>query len=175
MSDRVWHKGPPPHVLDAQTMHELFDYDPETGSLVWRRTVCARVQKGRHAGTPSGKGYLRVMVSGKNYYVHRIAYAMTWGSWPEQIDHIDGDRSNNRISNLRGVTNLINSHNVRRKKLGNTGVRGIYFNKRFSSFYATIFANRKRIYVGAFKNLSDAEAAVNAAREKHQSAWRLAA
>ena len=104
---------------DAETLRTLFDYNPDTGQLSWRR--------GKRAGQPCGylagdyKGYLRVKVQQRHYRVHRLVWAYYYGEdIPEGlvIDHIDHDPQNNRIDNLRVVT--VGENNANRRRVGHT-------------------------------------------------------
>ena len=91
-------------------------YEPETGFLFWTDKAHKSV-KNKKAGTPNHLGYIIVLFKNKPYKAHRIAWLLTHGSWPSQmIDHIDGNTSNNALSNLRDVdnkTNQCNRHKAR--------------------------------------------------------------
>jgi hypothetical protein len=170
MSDRTWHNGPPPHV-SFKELCETFSYDENTGELKWEVEKSFKIRKGHSASTDSGNGYKKVMLNGKNMYVHRIIWAMKYGEFPEQIDHINGIRSDNRLSNLRKADNLLNSHNHHKFRETNSGFRNVYFDKRYGTFRATIYSNGKRIYMGTFITAIDAHKAVLDARNKYQSIY----
>ena len=91
-------------------------YEPETGFLFWTDKAHKSV-KNKQAGTPNHLGYIIVLFKSKPYKAHRLAWLLTHGSWPRQmIDHIDGNTSNNALSNLRDVdnkTNQCNRHKAR--------------------------------------------------------------
>lgn len=170
MSNRKWNKGKPPHV-GIDVLRSLFSFDSDTGILRWAVSPTARVKVGQEAGTQHDCGYKRVMVQGKNLYVHRIIFAILHGEWPEQIDHINGKRQDNRAENLRGVTNLINCHNKHVPRPTNSGSPNVYLDRRYGTYKATIYSNRSRFYLGTFKNLSEASAAVERAKIAHQSKY----
>ena len=90
-----------------------------------------------------------------------------YGYFPEFVDHIDGDKENNKIENLRGCTRCENSQNTRIRSHNTSGVKGVYRNKIKNKWVAGIRANRKYIYLGSFNQLEDAEAAVIEGRKKH--------
>ncbi|KLP57400.1 hypothetical protein ABR39_03985 [Enterobacter genomosp. O] len=119
--------------------HELFRYDD--GKIYWniRRSG---VRYGKSPNKTTTQGYLTVIVDGKQLLVHRIIYEMHHGEIPNghEIDHIDGDKKNNNIDNLRAVSRAVNSRN-KRKLTGNTsGVTGVDFLKRRNEWRAR-FAN----------------------------------
>jgi hypothetical protein len=119
-------------------LRELFEYDPSTGALVWRtrpesdfktRSAWLWVNR-RCAGKPVGavipNGYLQTYVNGKMFMVHRIVWAMHYGSWPEHhIDHVNHVRGDNRVSNLRDVTATGNARNASLYSTNTSGVTGV--------------------------------------------------
>jgi hypothetical protein len=101
---------------------EWMDYDPETGVFTWKRSGIRR-KEGEKAGTGDGKGYLTARFLGKQIKLHRIAWLWMHGELPKYMDHVNGDRSDNRISNLRPATQQQNIWNrVKRGKY----LRGVY-------------------------------------------------
>ncbi len=131
-------------------------YDPETGEFV-------RVD-GSRAGCKhtdlSGKTYLRIMINGKRYRSHRLAWLFITGEMPEnQIDHINGDGTDNRACNLRAVTQLENSKNQRLARNNTTGLSGVTWHSQVSKWLVRIGDNNKRKYLGLYETLLDAAAA----------------
>jgi hypothetical protein len=131
----------------------LLDYNPETGDVTWRvyRGRCANV--GDLAGSVSLNGYRRICIRDGdtvNYLAHRIAWALHYGEdpYPHELDHIDRNRLNNRITNLRLVTRSENMRN--RNPFSNTGEK--YIQKQHNSYQVTIGRN----YIGCCKKLEDA-------------------
>ena len=108
-------------MLTQEQVKELFDYDPETGDLVWR------VKRGTHgvAGKIAGgldhhHGYFRIRIDGKLYRTHRIIWLYVYGAWPvNDIDHVNGLRHDNRICNLREATRAENMQNQRNPRVDN--------------------------------------------------------
>jgi len=85
-----------------ERLHELFSYDEETGEIRWKVSRTGRIKAGMLAGTPDQKGYRLMMVDRYRTRAHHIAWAMHYNEWaPDMIDHINGQPSDNRISNLR--------------------------------------------------------------------------
>lgn len=108
-----------PHTLDY--FRKLLQYDPDTGLFHWKIRVGTRGAAGAVAGTPNPNGYLKSPIDKKQYSLHRLAWFFSTGAWPKgQIDHINGDRQDNRIANLRDVdqsANLLNSHKHRKNPM----------------------------------------------------------
>jgi hypothetical protein len=137
-----------------------FDYDPNTGVIVWRDRpwirpcVNARVRGKRAGKTFDGYNRLCLTVDGVGYYLlgHRVAWALFHGNWPQfEIDHADGNGLNNRIKNLRSACSSKNKQN-RATKLGQTPYKGVSLDKRRGVYNAKITLNRKTIYLGSFGN-----------------------
>ena len=154
-------------TLEISRLHELFYIDQADGLLRRKITTSSRAKAGAIAGSPSGNGYLRVIADGKKIGVHRIVFAMTRGFWPEQVDHIDGNRSNNLASNLRAATPGENGRNAKTPRTNTSGVKGVSRVKCSDRWQAYCDFNGKRNPLGVYKSISDAEAAVRAFRKEH--------
>ena len=153
-------------MLTLARVRELFDYDPETGVLVRRITTSNRAPKGTVAGRRNGNGYLRVMIDGYTDYVHRVVWFHFYGEWPEfEMDHIDGNGMNNRISNLRCATHAQNSQNLSTRNTNKSGMIGVSWSKLHSKWEAYINVNYKKKYLGLFDDLKAAGEAYLAAKQ----------
>lgn len=154
--------------LDVELLRRLFDYDPETGSLTWRERTeidCPNEKErkrwnsryaGREAFQVKDNGYRCGMIFRKPQKAHRVCWAHYYGKWPmNDIDHINGDRADNRISNLRDVTRSENSRNQKRRT---DGYLGVYPHKP-NKWRATICRGGKRRHIGIFATIDDALAA----------------
>jgi hypothetical protein len=151
-------------------LHELFDYRDD-GNLIWK--VCLngdRNKIGKVAGTFSKSNkYYHCQIGGKKYRLHRLIFLYHHGylTLGMDIDHIDGNSSNNRIENLRGVTGSQNQWN-RKKSVNNTsGIKGINWDKQKSKWVSRVMVNYKSIFLGRFDTLEEATVAVENAREKY--------
>lgn len=160
--------------LTAQRAAELINFDPETGAFRWK----PRAGRGgswcnvdREAGSVSKQtGYRTIRLGKKLYQAHRIAWLLVNGEWPAlDIDHINGDRLDNRIANLRVVPNAINRQNMRRARSDSqTGMMGVTQDKRRGNYFARVRLNGKTHHLGSFPNAQDAHAAyLNAKRRLH--------
>ena len=139
----------------------LFNYDKESGKLFWKLKPSNSVSIGREVGSTNSGGYLQA----KKKMVHKIIWLHQKGVWPNnQLDHINGDRKDNRIENLRQVTNRINCHNKKVHREGN--LLGAYFDKRRNHWRSQIRVDKYIIYLGCFKTQLEAHSAyINKCKE----------
>ena len=148
--------------------HSLFRFDATDGFL-YRRYAIGGAKEGDRACRHSKRyGYYYVNVRGKTYLAHRIIWEMEIGQIPEGmwIDHIDGDKGNNCLSNLRLSTRSQNLANVPPLPNTRSGVKGVSWNTHAGKWIAKIKINQKRIHLGCFDDVESAEAAYQAkARE----------
>lgn len=154
-------------MCEIELLKESLQYCATTGLLRWKRVAngARRVKAGDIAGSVGGKGYVVIKVAGRNYPAHRIAWAMTHGAWPRwQIDHINGDRADNRLENLRDVKPSINSQNrVCPNPKNSTGLLGVSVSR--SRYIATIRATGgRKQHLGTFDTAQEAHAAYLAAK-----------
>lgn len=170
-------------ALPAQdVLHQLLSYDPETGKLFWKerdvdwfnatatRTAehAAKQWNSAHAGKSAftarmPHGHFAGRILGTAFLAHRVIWKMVHGTEPAVIDHIDGDGSNNRVSNLRSVTQLENNQNASRRTNNKTGVSGVYWSSPKSKWCACIRVKGHQTHVGYFKQFHEAVAARKAA------------
>jgi hypothetical protein len=143
-------------------------YDPETGALTWRTG-----SKGHRAGAAAFtnlklSGYLRGRVLGVDLLAHRAAWAIYYGEWPEdQIDHINGNRADNRITNMRDVSPSENRRNAAMSMNNTSGYNGVGWDKRAGKWRAVIGVGGRIRPLGRFANLDEAIAARKAAEVAH--------
>lgn len=151
-------------------LKKILSYDSETGVFKWTGKEWGKVKDGAVAGSFRTDGYARIGIMGKSFFTHRLAWFFVKGSWPiNQIDHINGDKSDNRICNLREVSPSINRQNMRKASLNNkSGLLGAHWHKRDKCWRATIVTGGKVKHLGSYKNAEAAHFAyLVAKRELH--------
>jgi len=154
-------------MLTAETVRELLDYDPVTGSLAWRKPRRGSRGVGKSAGSLEKDGYRRIRISGVQYSAHHVAWCHWHGQWPlSEMDHINGDRSDNAIANLRLATRSENEANIRLPRTNTSGFKGVHFHQQNKKFQATIGTGNRKKHIGYFDTAEEAHAAYCAAAEK---------
>lgn len=143
-------------MVTQDRVKEAFSYNPVTG--VFRNRVQRRSAKvGDVPGSIGPEGYWRISLDGKVYQGHRLVFLYLHGYMPEEIDHINGVRYDNRAENLRAVSHSENMRNCVVREDSTTGVRGVSPNR--GGFLVSIYSKGKKIAVGWFKNINDAKKA----------------
>lgn len=156
--------------LPLHFLKERLAYDPDTGSFTILVSSGKRAA-GNEAGYVNNLGYRLIWLSGHYYLAHRLAWYYATGTWPiGEIDHINGNPSDNRLANLRLATRAQNVANAKVNPLNTTGFRGVCKVPRASGdrFQATIRVNGRAIYLGTFSTPEEAHSAyLKAAHETH--------
>ena len=168
----------PPESTDLDYFLQCLKYDQQTGALTWlwrprEHFATAQAWKnfntrfaGVGAGSPNNEGYVHIKISGRLHKAHRLAWLITHREWPYgQIDHINHNRSDNRLDNLRVVTNQQNTYNQKKRKTNASGFTGVGWHKRICKWQAQIQADGKKVCLGYFENIEAAVAARKAAEE----------
>jgi hypothetical protein len=154
--------------LTQERVRELFYYDEEEGVLYWKKVNGKNsIQVGSKFGAFNDKhtAYIRGHVDGRLYYAHSLIWLYVHGRWPEgEIDHIDRDGTNNRLSNLREVDQSVQAFNQRLKSSNTSGHRGVHWCRSDQTWHVDIGDGCcGRIYLGSFFNFEDAVAVRHAA------------
>ena len=155
--------------LTVDLLNHLFEYDKETGNLIWKIKPSSRghsVKAGDIAGTLKSHGYLCVGINYNSYRAHRLIFLMHKGYLPKTVDHINGDKLDNRIENLRAATVGQNQHNRKTNANNTSGYKGVCWNKAQKKWVARITLERKNIHLGYFANVEEASEVVRKAREE---------
>ena len=145
----------------------LFRYDAGTGDIFWLANGRGRIKK-KAAGTVCKNGYIGICINGKRIYAHQIAWAIHHGKWSElQIDHINLNKLDNRIANLREATNSQNGKNLPIKSNNTSGFTGVCWDKLNNKWRAIIKVDHKQINLGRYVNIDDAIIARKSAEIKY--------
>lgn len=169
-------------TLDVAMLRKLISYDPASGTLYWlprpaemfAGTGALQISRAagwnaRFAGTPAlnadnGRGYRKGTILWTRVFAHRAAWAIYHGQWPaSEIDHIDGNPSNNAITNLRAVTHKENGRNTKKPSHNKSGVVGVHWSVGRRKWIAQIGARNNHKFLGHFDRREDAIAARAAA------------
>lgn len=162
--------------LTQEIVRELLDYDPETGLFFWKERNIAWFEDGKRwkahhkkqawnkkwAGkvafsNNNSEGYLQGVLLGNNVKAHRVVWLWMFGENPfGEIDHKDGDRSNNSLENLRDVTKSQNQRNTFIRKTNKSGRVGVYFHKASNKWSANIRDDRTQVHLGVFTSKEEA-------------------
>jgi hypothetical protein len=140
--------------LNQQKLLELFEY--KNGDL-YNKKSRQRAKAGELAGSMLKDGYRQVHLSNKSYKVHRIIFMMQYGYLPPQIDHINGNRSDNHIENLRPATNATNQYNRKPQKNNTTGHKNIHWCNRSQKYVVSFRIDGKLSSYGYFKDINKAK------------------
>jgi hypothetical protein len=153
----------------VQAAKNSLHYDQDSGIFTWIKSANNKVKVGSRAGTKEKRGYIIIQLNKKTIKAHRLAWLMVHGSFPNgEVDHIDNNPSNNRISNLRVVNRSKNQMNARPPVHNKSGFKGVHFCKSKNKWVATIGKNGKKEFIGYFNDFESAKKS----RLKEESNWQ---
>jgi hypothetical protein len=162
-------------MVSAEELNRLFEY--RDGKLYWKYVEGRRKETnnrfvGKEAGCEQGHGYRTVSykIGNKKYkqLLHRVIYALHHDSWPELIDHIDRDPTNNRIGNLRPASKKLNAINTSRLRKNSSGFRGVCWNRLCKRWEAHIKNDSSKVHLGLFHCLGEA---IKARKDAEKLYW----
>ena len=139
-------------------LKQLFEYNKETGELIWKVSTNSNVKIGDIAGSIDhrDRGYTDISIDGKRYKSHRLIWIWHFGNFDGMLDHIDTNRRNNKIENLRIATASQNNYNTNISKSNKSGIKGVYWEKFSQKWRVKIEANGKVYYFGRYSDLAKA-------------------
>lgn len=147
-----------------ELLQSLFDY--KDGNLFWKTSPNSRIVIGSKCGSSDAYGYQCVKINKKAYKVHRLIWMYFYGEMPNIIDHIDGNKQNNKIENLRNVTQFENCQNSKSRRDNTSGVKGVNFHKLTGKWAVQISVNKQRKHIGLFDDIELAELVAIECRNK---------
>jgi hypothetical protein len=143
--------------IDFTFLKEHLHYDSQTGNFVWIKSPAQAIKAGTKAGNIRPDGYTSIQVKGRLYFAHRLAWLLMTGVWPDDmIDHINGNRSDNRFANLRQATRSQNMQNKKPAYNSKSGYTGVTWTRAYNCWVARIMVNKKSFHIGHFKTLVEA-------------------
>ena len=157
-------------MITQDRLKELLNFNENSGLFTWNVRRCGRAEKGAIAGSTNAIGYIQIQVDGKNYLAHRLAWLYIHGVFPtSDIDHINGNRADNRLANLREATRSENKQNQRNANCNNSsGTFGATWHKQTKKWKAQIMLNGKNYHIGLYDTKEEAHMAYkNAKLELH--------
>jgi|694.fasta_scaffold28737_8 hypothetical protein len=155
-------------TLTQEYLKSILDYNLDTGIFTWKVSKANRTKVGDVAGW-SYNGYREIEINNKAYKAHRLAWLYVYGEMPKNlVDHIDGNRSNNKISNLREATYQENSENYKTPKTNKSGVKNVSWYKSLNKWVVSISIRKTKKTVGYYDDLELAELVAIEARNKYR-------
>jgi hypothetical protein len=157
----------PENALDVKQLFNYLNYDPNTGVFTWKVNTARSGTISEIAGNVNCRGYRSIWINGLQFKAHRLAWAMSYGEWPDlDIDHINQNKSDNRICNLRHASRSENMFNRGKNKNNKSGIKGVHFCKCTGMWRAQMILNFKHVNIGRFKTKEEAaEAYLKKAKE----------
>ena len=144
-------------MISYERAIEVLNYAPETGLFTWKKSLNRRIKVGAAAGLVNMYGYVAIKIDKKKILAHRLAWLFVNGRLPDkQIDHIDGDRANNRIINLREVSGSQNQRNSGLTSSNTSGYSNICWCKRAKAWKVSMHDQGRPIHIGNFREISEA-------------------
>lgn len=155
----------------VRAISEILSYDADTGLFVLLKSGRGRGKVGSIVGSRNAAGYLAFNVCGVKLYAHRVAWLLAHGAWPlNMIDHLNGDKADNRIANLRDVPRALNVQNVVKPRRGNkAGLLGVAPTR--SKWRAEIRRGEESKHLGVFDTPEEAHLAYCTAKKQLHQGW----
>ena len=161
-------------MITQDKLKELFEYSTD-GNLIWKVQKAKRTKIGSIAGWINTdvhrQKYMNVELDGKSYKLHRIIFMYHYGFMPKRIDHVDGNRLNNRIENLREATASQNAMNSSVRNHSKSGIKNVFLDKASNKWRVQFKINGKNYSFGSYNDLEIADLVAQEARSKYHGAF----
>lgn len=155
-------------MITQEELKKLLHYDEKTGIFTWAHKRASWLNIGDVAGHLNITGYITIRANYKSYLAHRLAWLYVYGKFPEKfIDHINNNRSDNRIKNLREATKEENSRNTLKSKKNTSGAKSVFWKKHAKKWQVQMKINGIQKHFGYFDNLEFAELVAQEVRAKY--------
>jgi hypothetical protein len=152
-------------TLTQEYLHSLFYY--KDGNLYWIESRAKNKIKANSIAGHKSARYAMVSINNKSYLLHRIIWLFHYGFFPKEIDHIDGNKLNNKIENLREVIHNQNQYNHKINKRSTSGAKNVYLDNKRNKWIVRFNVSKKSFYFGRFDNFELAELVATEARNKY--------
>jgi hypothetical protein len=156
------------NIISQEILIKKFEY---RNGVLYKIPQTKRCNPNILVGTTRNDGYVRISINKQLFYAHRLIFMMFHGYMPNQIDHIDGNPSNNKIENLRAANNKQNSLNKPITKANKSGFKNVYWHKNAQKWCVEIKYLGKKLYIGLFDDLNLADLVATEARDKYHNKW----
>lgn len=158
--------------MNSITKEQLLNsFEYKDGKLFWKINASRKVRIGKEVDTINKHGYVVFGINEKKMYAHRAIFFMHHGFLPKNIDHINGNKLDNRIENLREATTSQNGHNTFIRKNNTSGIKGVSWSKKLQKWHARIRVDYQRIHLGYFDNIEEAVPVLELARKKYHGQY----
>ncbi len=144
-----------------------YEYNPETGYFTFKSSRGGKRKGSKANSVMSYCGYIRITVGNVRYLAHRMAWLYVTGKLPvDQLDHINGNRQDNRFVNFREVTDQQNKFNKLKICTNTSGVKNVHWCKKTKTWNVTMMRSKKSMYFGSFSTIEEAKVVAEAVRER---------
>lgn len=152
-------------MISQEYLKELFEY--KNGNLYWKISLNKKIIVGSKAGSIGKLGYLSVQINKKKYKTHRLVFLYHYGYLPKEIDHIDNDKTNNNVDNLRQASRSDNMKNMGFHSKNKSGFKGVNWHKASNRWTVQLMVENKKKYFGIYQDLELADLVAQEARNKY--------
>jgi hypothetical protein len=152
-------------MITQDKLKEYFNYND--GQLIWKKQPSTHIKVGDIAGNTNNRGYIQIKFLCNRFYAHRLIFFMFNGYFPQEVDHIDGNKTNNKIENLRQATPAQNRQNRGISKNNTSGIKGVSWSKKENKWIAQCQVNKKNHFLGRYNDIELAKKAVQQFRNQH--------
>lgn len=159
-------------MITQERLRQLFIYDPDTGNFIRRFDIHGAWKAGQIAGTLNKEGYIAINIDKKPRRAHRLAWLYVYGTSPPEIDHVNGNRADNRLKNLRAATRGQNAANSCLRKNSKIGMKGAYRDVKRKRWFSSISINGRIKHLGTFDTPEEAHAAWSQAADLYHGEFK---